>query len=77
VRIVLDTNVALFALLWRGTPYRLFQTIRRQEHVRLFTSAVLLEELGSSGNYCSNFLNIIVMAGLDPAIHAFVHSDAK
>jgi uncharacterized protein len=33
VRIVFDTNVALFALLWRGTPYRLLEAIRRQEHV--------------------------------------------
>jgi putative PIN family toxin of toxin-antitoxin system len=46
VRIVLDTNVVLSALLWRGTPYHLFQTIRRQEHAQLFTSAALLEELG-------------------------------
>jgi len=45
VRIVLDTNVVLSALLWRGTPYNLFQSIRQQEQVRLFTSAVLLEEL--------------------------------
>lgn len=27
VRLVLDTNVALSALLWRGTPYRLLQAI--------------------------------------------------
>jgi putative PIN family toxin of toxin-antitoxin system len=45
VRIVLDTNVVLSALLWRGTPYHLFQTIRRQERAQLFTSAVLLAEL--------------------------------
>ncbi len=47
MRIVLDTNVVLSALLWRGTPYRLFQTIRRQEHAQLFTSAALLTELGN------------------------------
>ncbi len=46
MRIVLDTNVALSALLWRGTPYRLLQAIRRQEHVQLFASAALLAELG-------------------------------
>jgi putative PIN family toxin of toxin-antitoxin system len=46
VRIVLDTNVALSALLWRGTPYRLLEAIRRQEHVQLFASAALLAELG-------------------------------
>jgi uncharacterized protein len=46
VRIVLDTNVALSALLWRGTPYRLLQTLRQQEHTQLFSSVVLLKELG-------------------------------
>jgi len=46
VRIVLDTNVVVSALLWRGTPYRLFQAIRQREHAQLFTSAALLEELG-------------------------------
>ena len=47
MRIVLDTNVALSALLWRGTPYRLLEAIRRQEHVQLFASAALLAELGA------------------------------
>ena len=46
MRIVLDTNVALSTLLWRGTPYRLFQAIRQHEHDQLFSSAVLLVELG-------------------------------
>ena len=46
MRIVLDTNIVLSALLWRGTPYRLLQAIRQQEHVQLYSSAVLLAELG-------------------------------
>lgn len=46
MRIVLDTNVALSALLWSGTPYRLLEAIRRQEHTQLFSSAALLAELG-------------------------------
>lgn len=46
MRIVLDTNVVLSALLWRGTPYELLQSIRHCESVRLFTSTTLLEELG-------------------------------
>jgi putative PIN family toxin of toxin-antitoxin system len=45
LRIVLDTNVVLSALLWRGTPYRLLQTIRQSEDIKLFSSATLLEEL--------------------------------
>ena len=45
LRIVLDTNVVLSALLWRGTPYRLLQTIRQHEDIKVFSSDVLLEEL--------------------------------
>jgi putative PIN family toxin of toxin-antitoxin system len=45
LRIVLDTNVVLSALLWRGTPYRLLETIRQNENIKLFSSQKLLEEL--------------------------------
>jgi putative PIN family toxin of toxin-antitoxin system len=45
VRIVLDTNVALSALLWRGTPYRLLEAIRHRGDVQFVSSAALLEEL--------------------------------
>jgi putative PIN family toxin of toxin-antitoxin system len=45
MRIVLDTNVVLSALLWRGTPYRLFETTVRSRNIQLFTSLVLLDEL--------------------------------
>ncbi len=47
MRIVLDTNVTVSALLWRGTPYRLVETIRRQRQDHLFTSPSLLEELAN------------------------------
>ncbi len=46
MRIVLDTNVVLSALLRRGTPHRLLSTIRQHEHVELFSSPALLTELG-------------------------------
>ncbi len=43
---MLDTNVALSALVWRGAPYRLLQAIRRQpETVQLYSSEALLTEL--------------------------------
>ena len=45
MRIVLDTNVALSALLWPGTPYRLLESIRTRSEVQLFSSPVLLAEL--------------------------------
>lgn len=45
MRVVLDTNVVTSALLWRGTPYRLFQAIRQAPSIQLYASAALLEEL--------------------------------
>ena len=45
MRIVLDTNVVMSALLWRGTPYQLLQAIRQRADVQLYSSAALLAEL--------------------------------
>jgi putative PIN family toxin of toxin-antitoxin system len=45
VRIVLDTNVVISALLWRGTPHRLREAIGASADVQIFTSPVLLAEL--------------------------------
>ncbi len=45
MRIVLDTNVALSALLWRGKPFGLLQAIRRRDDLRLVSSPALLTEL--------------------------------
>lgn len=45
MRIVLDTNVVMSALLWRGSPYRLLETIRQHPRLQLYSSPVLLEEL--------------------------------
>lgn len=43
---MLDTNVAISALVWRGAPYRLLHAIRRQpETVQLYSSEALLTEL--------------------------------
>ena len=41
----MDTNIVLSALLWRDTPYRLFEAIRQQPDVQLYSSATLLAEL--------------------------------
>jgi putative PIN family toxin of toxin-antitoxin system len=46
VRLVLDTNTVVSALLWRGTPFQLVTTAREQA-VLFFTSPVLLAELES------------------------------
>lgn len=45
MRIVLDTNVVLSALLWRGTPYRLLAAIREHPAIQLCSSQALLDEL--------------------------------
>ena len=45
MRIVLDTNVVMSALLWRGPPYRLLDAIRQRPRLQLYSSPVLLEEL--------------------------------
>jgi putative PIN family toxin of toxin-antitoxin system len=45
VRIVLDTNAVLSALLWRGTPYRLRDAIQQRSSTQLYGSTALLEEL--------------------------------
>ncbi len=46
MRLVLDTNVAVSALLWRGTPYEVLRTIRQREHMQLFFGGAILAELG-------------------------------
>ena len=45
VRIVLDTNVVLSALPWRGTPYQLLDAIHQRPSAQLYCSAALLDEL--------------------------------
>lgn len=45
MRIVLDTNVVLSALLWRGTPYQLLHAIQPRASTQLYSSTALLEEL--------------------------------
>jgi uncharacterized protein len=44
VRIVLDTNVVLSALLWRGTPYRLLDAIQQRSSTQLYSSTALLAD---------------------------------
>lgn len=45
MKIVLDTNVLISALLWSGTPYQLLQSIRLQGTAQLYSSQALIEEL--------------------------------
>lgn len=45
MRIVLDTNVVVSALLWRGAPSRLWEFACEGESVELFSSDPMLREL--------------------------------
>ncbi|MFL6606200.1 MAG: putative toxin-antitoxin system toxin component, PIN family [Steroidobacteraceae bacterium] len=46
MRLVLDTNVVMSGLLWRGKPYELLQAIRHQHpRLQIYSSPVLLDEL--------------------------------
>lgn len=45
MRIVLDTNIVLSAVLWQGTPHHLLKAIRQQPGVQLYSSMALIEEL--------------------------------
>ncbi|MCB1823547.1 MAG: putative toxin-antitoxin system toxin component, PIN family [Candidatus Competibacteraceae bacterium] len=45
MRLILDTNIVISALLWRGTPYQLLEAMSRSRERRLFASPALLEEL--------------------------------
>jgi putative PIN family toxin of toxin-antitoxin system len=67
MRIVLDTNVALSALLWRGTPYALLRTVRRRPDLRLFASPALLTELADvlTRPVPTKRLSLIARAGQD------------
>jgi predicted nucleic acid-binding protein len=45
MRIILDTNVVMSALLWPGPPYRLLETIRQNTQLQLYSSPVLLRRV--------------------------------
>ena len=45
MRIILDTNIVLSALLWGGTPHGLLATIGQRSDIELCSSTALLDEL--------------------------------
>lgn len=67
MRVVLDTNVVVSALLWRGTPYRLLDAIARQPSVQIFSSIALLDELAAVLNrpYAARRLALIGLTARD------------
>jgi putative PIN family toxin of toxin-antitoxin system len=51
MRLVLDTNVVIAALLWHGTPRRLLDRAIDDETIELYSSPALIDELGSALGY--------------------------
>ena len=45
MRLVLDTNIAVSALLWRGAPRQLLDQIIEDSKIELYASPILLREL--------------------------------
>ena len=64
VRLVLDTNIIVSALLWRGTPHELIAAARTRP-VTLFTSPILLAELDDI-LACRKLMRPVAASGLTP-----------
>ena len=65
MRLVLDTNVVLSGLLWRGTPYQLLTHIKQTRTLQLVSSPVILEELADvlTRQQCIKRLSAIGQSG--------------
>ena len=66
MRLVLDTNVLISALLWPGTPTRLIDLASEGE-IQLFTSRALLDEL-SETLLRPKFTQAVAATGLSPGV---------
>jgi len=64
VRLVLDTNIVIVALLWRGAPHELLGLIT-EGHARCFSSAELVGELARALQY-PKFTQRLSEEHLDP-----------
>lgn len=51
MRLLLDTNVVIAALLWHGTPRRLLDRAIDDEAIELYSSPALIDELGNTLGY--------------------------
>lgn len=65
MRLVLDTNIVLSGLLWRGTPYQLLTRIKQTRTLQLVCSPVMLEELADvlTRQQCTKRLTAIKQSG--------------
>jgi len=77
VRIVLDTNVVLSALLWLGTPHQLLAGICQRKSIQLYSSTALLEELfdGASATVDASIdASYLITSGSDPEVSPRFHA---
>jgi uncharacterized protein len=51
LRLVLDTNIVISGLLWRGVPRDLLWRAAQDSDVMLFTSEIMIEELSNTLGY--------------------------
>jgi len=65
VHIVLDTNIVISGLIWGGIPRQLLD-LGREQHIQLFTSTVLLEELESVLSR-DKFAKLLASQGVTPS----------
>lgn len=65
MRIVLDTNIVISGLIWGGAPRQLLD-LGREQHIQLFTSTALLDELESVLTR-DKFAKLLVSQGITPA----------
>jgi uncharacterized protein len=63
LRLVLDTNIVISGLLWRGSPRQLLDQASDDRTIKLFSSETLIEELRNSLTY-RKFEKRLSQAGL-------------
>ena len=64
VRVVIDTNTALSGLIWNGPPSQIINAAQ-EEQIALFTSDVLLNELGGVLRR-AKFARVLAQSNLTP-----------
>jgi len=64
MRLVLDTNTVISALLWKGAPHHLLVSVRERRDITLHSSARLLAELADV--LARSKLSAAVLASTEP-----------
>ena len=74
MRVVLDTNVLISGLFWRGTPYRIFSAWRDGRFVLTLTSEILAEYVDVAQRLADGFPGVDIFPLLElVAVTAEMH----